>query len=91
MKKSSLVATILSISSGFAMTSCKWGAEQREGSIEVGEASFGEFDLDRNGFLNADEIRRYKPDITTNFETIDVDRDQQVSEEEFKRYGERDH
>ncbi|MDQ3233658.1 MAG: hypothetical protein M3Q07_17715 [Pseudobdellovibrionaceae bacterium] len=91
MKKSNLWAIILTISPGFAMTSCKWGAEQREGSTEVGEAGFGDFDLDRNGFLNADEIRRYKPDITTNFETIDVDRDQQVSEEEFKRYGEGEH
>lgn len=89
MKNLSRVAVLLSISTGFAMTSCKWGAERRVENTEMGEARFGDYDVDHDGFLSEDEFRRYKPDFTENFETIDVDRDQRVNEGEFQRFGQR--
>lgn len=88
MKNLSPVAILFSIAALFAMSSCKWGVEKSLEDTEVGEARLGGYDLDLDGFLSEEEFRRYKPDLSEDFETIDVDRDRRVNEEEFQRFRE---
>lgn len=91
MKYQKTMAFMLSAAASLSMTACKWGDIEREERRALGEneTRFGDYDSDRDGFLNADEINRYKPDYTRNFDTIDVDRDNQVSEEELRIYSSR--
>ena len=71
-----------------AVSSCKWNTPKRQVGDDR-QLNFGEHDLDRNGFLNVDELGRYMPEVSRDFETIDLDRDRQVSEEELRNFGRR--